>query len=113
VKRLTASFAALAVVAFSLVSAVPASAHAGHWITTPEPADFFAKAMYADLHTVTCLGLDQGTWAVVHFKNSANGPVHHTEIVSSEGCTWEYHPLAYVFRICHNVVGCSAWHRTE
>jgi hypothetical protein len=109
-KRLIASAVAVLVVAFSMFAAAPASAHPDHWITIPPPFDFFARAMYTDQHTVVCNDIEQGTYAVVHFRNSANGPVHHTGTVGS-GCLWEYHPLLYTFRVCHNTAGCSAWHR--
>jgi hypothetical protein len=107
-----ASAVAVVVVVFSMFTAAPASAHADHWITVPAPFDFFAKAMYTNQHTVVCNDIEQGTYAVVHFRNSANGPVHHTATVGS-GCTWEYHPQLYTFRVCHNTAGCSAWHRGD
>jgi hypothetical protein len=108
VKRLMASCAALAVTGLSLVAAAPASAHPDHWMYTPGAA---AKGMYTPSGETVICNLDENrSYAVIHFKNSANGPVHHTAPVYW-GCGSERHPLLYEFRVCSSVDSCSVWHR--
>jgi hypothetical protein len=105
-KRLMASAVAVLVVAFSMFAATPASADSGHYIYTPHSLGW---AIYQGESITTCHDWGGGTYAVVHFKNWAFGPVHHTEPVLY-GCIAERHPDVYEFRVCESTDGCSAWH---
>jgi hypothetical protein len=108
--RLMASALALTVTGFSMVAAAPASAHPDHWMYTPGG---LGKGMYSSENTVYCNNYGRGTYVVVHFKNSANGPVHHTDGLVYGGCYSERHPVVYEFRVCGSGDGCSVWHRAD
>jgi hypothetical protein len=97
---------ALAVAAFSLTAAVPASAHADHFIYTPAA---YGRAMYQSGDLLFCNDQWGGTYVVVHFRNIPFGPVHHTGR-SYGGCIRERHPDVYEFRVCGSADACSAWH---